>query len=200
MIGFPKLLLEQAKESATARGQLLSVYERYLHLLARLQIGRRLQGKVDPADVVQETFLEAHRQFPMFRGTTEAELTVWLRKILAGQIALTVRRYAGTKARDIHLERELVDDLNRSSAALDRGLVAATSTPSLKASRREQALLLADALDRIAENYREVIILRNLEGLSFADVASRTGRTEASVQKLYVRGLAALKSAMGDEQ
>jgi RNA polymerase sigma-70 factor (ECF subfamily) len=199
MVSFPKLLLEQAKESATARGQLLSLYERYLHLLARLQIGRRLQGKVDPADVVQETFLEAHRQFPQFRGTTEAELTVWLRRILAGQIALTIRRFAGTKARDIHLERELEDDLNRSSTALDRGLMASTSTPSLRASRREQALLLAEALGQIPENYREVIILRNLEQLSFADVASRMNRTEASVQKLYVRGLAALRDAMGDE-
>jgi len=78
--------------------------------------------------------------------------------------------------------------------------MASTSTPSLRASRREQALLLASALDKLAENYREVIILRNLEGLSFADVSERMGRTEASVQKLYVRGLAALKSAMGDEQ
>ena len=201
MVTFPTLLLEQAKGiSSGSCGELLSLYERYLQLLARLQIGRRIQGKVDPADVVQETFLEAHRQFPQFRGTTEAELTVWLRRILAGQIALTVRRFAGTKARAIHLERELEDDLNRSSAALDRGLMASTSTPSLRASRREQALLLADALGQIPENYREVIILRHLEQLSFADVAIRMARTEASVQKLYVRGLAALKSAMGDEQ
>src|SRR5215813_6179929 len=67
-----------------ALGQLLELYRGYLALLARLQIGRRLQGKVDAADLVQDTFLEAHRHFAQFRGTAEAELVEWLRQIMAG--------------------------------------------------------------------------------------------------------------------
>ena len=87
------LLLDQARSGdRAAAGQLLGHYETYLTLLARVQIGRRLQGKVDAGDIVQETFLEAHRQIRQFRGTTEAELLAWMRRILAGQIALLLRR------------------------------------------------------------------------------------------------------------
>jgi RNA polymerase sigma-70 factor (ECF subfamily) len=193
----PLVLIDEARGgNGVAMGSLLESYTRYLTLLARVQIGQRLQGKVDPADVVQETFLEAHRQFPQFRGTSEAEMTAWLRRILAGQLALLVRRYLGTKARDMNLERELGAQLDQSSAAIDRGLAASISTPSQRASRREQAVLLADALGRLPEDYREVIILRHLEGIAFAEVAGRMGRSVDSVQKLWVRALASLRSTM----
>ena len=79
----------------------------YLTLLARVEVGRRLQGKVDPADLVQETFLEAHRHFAAFRGTTEPELVAWLRQILAGVLANMVRHYFGTQARDVRLEQAI---------------------------------------------------------------------------------------------
>src|SRR5438874_12937067 len=103
------ILLDRARAGDDiATGQLLESYSKYLTLLARVQIGRRLQGKADPADLVQETFLEAHRQMKQFRGTSEGELLAWLRRILAGQTALLLRRYLGTKGRDVKLERELV--------------------------------------------------------------------------------------------
>src|SRR5262245_9458706 len=75
-----------------ALGQLLELYRNYLALLARYQIGRRLQGKVDASDLIQETFLEAYRDFPQFRGNTEAELVSWLRRILAFNLANLVGR------------------------------------------------------------------------------------------------------------
>lgn len=193
----PNALLHQARAgNETALGLLLESYSTYLTLLARVQIGRRLQGKVDPGDVVQETFLEAHRQMPQFRGTSEAELVAWLRKILAGQLALTLRRYLGTKGRDVNLERELGVELDQSSQVLDGGFLATHSTPSQHAARREQAVMLAAALDKLPPEYREVIILRHLESLPFADVARRMSRSEDSVQKLWVRALASLRRSM----
>src|SRR3954451_16070146 len=159
-------LLDQARGGkAVATGELLENYTSYFTLLARVQIGRRLQGKADPGDIVQETFLEAHRQMRNFRGTTEAELLAWLRRILAGQIALMLRRYLGTKGRDVKLERELAVQLDHSSQIMDGGFVASHSTPSQHASRREQAVLLAESLDKLPEDYREVIVLRHLESL-----------------------------------
>lgn len=192
-------LLEQARGgNEIAIGRLLGSYTKYLKLLARVQIGRRLQGKVDGSDIVQETFLEAHRQMPNFRGVTEAELIAWLRRILAGQIALNLRRYLGTKRRDVKLERELMVQLDESSQMLDGQFATASqSTPSQHASRREQAVLLAEALSQLSEDYREVIILRHLEGLTFPDVAGRMNRSEDSVQKLWVRSLAALRRSLG---
>jgi RNA polymerase sigma-70 factor (ECF subfamily) len=191
-------LLRQARSGDDAAwGRLLEAYGTYLLLLARVQVGRRLRGKVDPADIVQETFLDAHRQAPQFNGTTEAELVAWLRRILAGQLGMAFRRYLGAKARNINLEQDLDAELLQSSQAMDPGLFAALSTPSQQAVRREQALLLTDALDRLPEAYREVIILRHLEALPFAQVAQRMGRTEDSVQKLWLRALGSLRKAMG---
>jgi RNA polymerase sigma-70 factor (ECF subfamily) len=83
---------------------------------------------------------------------------------------------------------------------LDRGLVATYSTPSQHASRREQAVLLADKLAELPDDYREVIILRQLEGLGFKEVAVRMNRSEDSVQKLWVRALAKLRRSLGDTE
>src|SRR5579859_6409961 len=89
----PEQLLRLARqEQGPALGQLLEWYRRYLELLARVQIGRRLQGKVDAADLVQDTFLEAHRHFGRFQGTTEAEFVSWLRRMLATNLATLLRR------------------------------------------------------------------------------------------------------------
>lgn len=191
------LVLARAGESQ-ALGQLLELYRGYLALLARLQIGRRLQGKVDPADLVQETFLDAHRRFAQFQGTSEGELVSWLRHILAAHLAMLVRRYLGTQRRDVRLERDLVLELDESSRVLNHSLVAPQSTPSQQAARREQAVLLADALGRLPDDYRDVIILRHLEGLSFPEVARRMDRTLDSVKNLWARALGRLRRLLGD--
>jgi RNA polymerase sigma-70 factor (ECF subfamily) len=194
----PEELLSRARAGdGRALGQLLEAYRSYLALLARLQIGRRLQSKVDPLDVVQETFLEATRTFGQFRGTTEGELIGWLRQMLASHLALVVRRFLGTRRRDVRLERELAEDLDRSSRVLDQGLQASSSSPSQQVIRREQAVLLADALERLPEAYREVIILRHLEGLSFPEVARRMGRTVDSAKNLWPRALVRLRRLLG---
>ncbi len=193
----PEQLLSLARMGdGDALGRLLELYRGYLALLARLQIGRRLQGKVDPADLVQETFLEAHRHFPLFAGLTEAEFVHWLRQILAGRLAKVVRRYLGTRQRDARLERQLAVELDQSSRCLDRGLVAPQSSPSQQAARREQSVLLADALEQLPADYREVLLLRHLEELSFPDVARRMGRTTEAVKKLWARALARLRQTL----
>lgn len=192
-------LIRRARGGTTdALGQLLDRYGNYLGLLARVQVGRRLQGKIDPADLVQETFLEAHRHFPGFRGQSELEVAAWLRQIMAGVLGNLLRRYLGTQGRDIRLERELAGELDRSSQALDRGLADPGPTPSKLAVGRERAVLLADALGRLPDDYREAIVLRNLEELPFAAVAQRMNRTEDAVQKLWVRALAKLRTALDE--
>ena len=182
--------------NSAAVGKLLEGYSAYFILLTRVQIGAKLRGKVDPSDIVQETFLSAHRQFSQFRGQSERELLAWLRRILAGQLAMTFRQYLGTQGRDVRLEREIADQLDRSSASMDGGLAASGSSPSQTVSRREQAVLLAEALSRLPEDYREVIVLRHLEALSFADIAARMGRSGDSVEKLWVRALGQLRREM----
>jgi RNA polymerase sigma-70 factor (ECF subfamily) len=181
-------------------GDLLHLYANYLDLLARMAIGRRLQGKVDPADLVQETFLEAHRNFARFQGSDEPQFVSWLRQILAAKVANLVRHYFGTQGRDVRLEKELAAELNNSSQMLAKDLVASLTSPSQQAARREQAVLLADALKAIQPDYREVIVLRHLEGLTFPEIARRMDRTQDSVEKLWLRGLARLRQALGESQ
>jgi RNA polymerase sigma-70 factor (ECF subfamily) len=194
----PEQLLRRARAGdGVVLGQLLEIYRRYLTLLARVQIGNRIKGKVDAEDIVQETFLEAHQSFPRFRGTSETELVHWLRQILAANLADLFRRYLGTQARNVRLEREIEDAFEQSSVLLDRGLVAQQSSPSQQAARREQAVLLADALAELPQDYRDVLVLRHLEGLSFPEVARRMQRSQDSVEKLWMRGLARLRQVMG---
>jgi RNA polymerase sigma-70 factor (ECF subfamily) len=190
-------LLDQARAGdGQALGELLESHRAYLTLLARVQIGRRLQGKVDAADVVQDAFLGAYRDFARFRGTTENEFLGWLRQILAYVLANLVRHYRGTQRRDVRLERQLTIELDQSSQALDRGLMAAQSSPSQQAVRREQSVLLAEALAQLPEPWRDLLILRHLEGLTFPEVAQRLGRTLDSVKKQWPRALASLRRVM----
>jgi RNA polymerase sigma-70 factor (ECF subfamily) len=194
----PEQLLHLARAgSGPALGQLLELYGNYLTLLARLEIGGRLQGKVDAADLVQETFLQAHRNFVRFQGASEGELVSWLRRILASRLAKLLRHYYGTRRRDVRLERDLADHLEQSSRVLDQGLLTPSSSPSHRAARREQAVLLADTLRQLAPDYREVIILRQLEGLTFPEVARRMDRSVDSVKKLWIRGLGQLRRSLG---
>src|SRR5262249_19014665 len=151
----------------------------------------------DASDLVQETYLEAHRNFARFQGTSEGQFVRWLRQILATRMADLLRRYLGTQGRDVRLEREIEDAFDRSSVLLDRGLVAPQSSPSQQAARREQSVLLADALAQLPHDYREVIILRNLEALTFPEVAQRMGRSLDSVEKIWMRALARLRQQLG---
>ena len=190
----PEQLLQQAKAGdSPALGRLLELYRSYLMVLARVQIGRRLQGKVDAADMVQDTFLGAFRDFRQFRGSSEKEFLGWLRQILASLLANLVRHYHAAQCRDVRLEQQLGGELDQSSHAMGFALAANQSSPSHRAARREQSVLLADALSRLPEAWRDLLILRHLEGLTFPEVAQRLGRTLDSVKKLWPRALAGLR-------
>ena len=191
------LVLAKGGDGA-ALGRLLERYRNYVGLLVRLQIGRRLRTKVDIEDLLQEIWLEIHRKIGLFRGGSEREFLSWARRLIGSILANQVRHYIGTKSRDLRLERALADELDQSSRALDESLIATHSSPSQQAVRREQAVLLADALQGLPEDYREVIILRQLEGLSFPDVARRMGRTEDSVKNVWLRALARLRRMLED--
>ena len=141
-----ELLVRALHEGGEPLGELLETYRNYLRLLASLEIGTRLQVKLDASDLVQETMLAAHKDFAAFRGTSEPELVAWLREIMASALCGALRRYLGTKKRDIRLEQELQESLGRSSVLMGHRFVDPHSSPSQGAARREQAVLLADAL------------------------------------------------------
>jgi RNA polymerase sigma-70 factor (ECF subfamily) len=181
-------------------GHLLESYRSHLLLLARIEIGRQLQGKVDASDIVQETFLDAHRYFPGFRGTGEPQFVQWLRGILAGTLGNTLRRYLGTQARDVRLERSIRAEADHSSQGLSGVLIDSGASPSQHAIREEQTLRVAEALSGLPEDYQRVIVLRHVEGLTFPEIAERMERSLDSVQKLWLRGLTRLRERIAEKQ
>ncbi len=199
----PERLLAQARQgNAASLGALLELYRNYLHLLARTQIDLHLQGRASASDMVQEAFLDACRDFGRFRGGTEAELLAWLRQILVCNLGRLVQQQLLAQKRDARREvslQQLLQGLDRSSANFEAALAGSGSSPSAGAQRRERAALLADYLGQLPEDYREVIVLRNLEGLPFDEVARRLGRSPGAVRVLWVRALDRLRQRLQGE-
>ena len=188
----PEVLMARARGGdQDALGSLLEEYREYLRVLARSRVGRDLQVRLDPSDLVQETLLEAHRDFQEFLGETEAELAVWLRRILVRNLADQLKHHHSQK-RDFHRERPLAELVEQAHEAL----AAPLSTPSTHAVRREQAVLLAGVLAQLPEDYREVVTMRHVEGRSFEEVAAAMGRTSGAVRMLWMRALERLGALM----
>jgi RNA polymerase sigma-70 factor (ECF subfamily) len=191
--GCPEHLLERVRAGDdAARGLLLERYRNYLHLLARSLVGRVPEGPMDASDLVQETYLKAHRHLEGFRGTGEPELVEWLRLILVHNLANQVK-HDHRQARDLGRQVSLDVLLDRSNQFWSHACVEPLSSPSSLVSRREQAVLLADALARLRPEQREVVILRNFEQRPFAEIAAVTDRSVEASRKLWMRALKALQ-------
>ena len=143
----PENLIRTARQNGPAGvGVLMERYRTYLKLLVRPQIDPQLQTRVNPSDVVQDTFLEAFRDFGCFRGSTEAEFLAWLRTILVNNLSRLVERHLLAQKRDARREVSLDrmgTSVEQSSARLGALLQGNTSSPSVRVQRRERDALLA---------------------------------------------------------
>lgn len=128
----------------------LERFRAYLRLLARLHLDRRLQGKLDPSDLVQQTLLEAYRSAHKLTGRSDAEQATWLRQALAHQMAHAVRDL-GRDKRNVARERSLEQAFADSSARLEKWLAAEQSSPSDQAQRQELSLRLAGELEALPD-------------------------------------------------
>lgn len=194
------LLLQAKKGERQAIGQLLEHFRSYLKLIASHEIGSKLGAKLDASDVVQDTFLDAHRYFENFQGESVTQFTAWLRSVMAGVMANNMRRYLGTKARDIRLEKQLAADLDNSAAMLSELLVASVSSPSQNIMRDEQTVQLAKAMSNLSADYQSVLTLRHIEGLTFPQIATRLNRTVDSVEKLWLRAVVQLRKSFSPQE
>ncbi len=189
---FEQLLQAARHKEPEALDRLLDSYRQYLSLLARNRTGQALRRKAGASDLVQQTMLKAVEKFEQFRGSSEPELAAWLRKILANNLAQQVRRFK-TGARDLARDRSLEQMINHSSMALGNILAASGATPSVIASRRELAVVLADALSQLNDEQREVVMLRNIEQLDWHEIAGRMNRSNGAARMLWVRALQQLR-------
>ena len=173
----------------------LEPYRSYLRLLARINVGQRLKGKVDASDIVQQTLLKAHVARHEFQGADSTALTAWLRKILVRTISDAVRDLHRGK-RDAGLERSLEGGIEQSSCRLGEWLAAEQLSPSGQAMRGELFLQLFDALEELPEAQREAIVLKHCDDLTLDEVSRRLNRSPASVASLLRRGLKQLREQL----
>jgi RNA polymerase sigma-70 factor (ECF subfamily) len=196
-------ILANAKRGGTDQlGELLQLYRNYLTLLASTQINERLRRRVSPSDVVQEAMLAAARDFDKFRGESEREFLSWLRQVLIHTIHHAVEVHLKAQRRDVRREvsiEQVGAALDRSAVKLADELADRGPSPSAPMRQREAAVLLADQLAKLQPHYREVIVLRNLQGLSFEEVAAKMDRTPGAVRMLWLRAIEKFKQVYEPE-
>lgn len=184
-------------------GKLLDRYANYLKLLVETRLDRRLQPRLSASDVVQQAFCEAHRDLVNFRGSSPVEFVAWLRAIAGNNVLAAIEQNLQAEKRDIRREVSIggvAERLEESAAQLDKLLAANIATPSEDAVRNERELLLADALAELPPDYREVIVLRQVEGLPFEAIGQRMDRSSGAVRMLWLRALRSLREALTDVQ
>jgi RNA polymerase sigma-70 factor (ECF subfamily) len=193
-------LIRRAREGdGQSRDRLFDLCRSYLGLVARAQVESWLQARVDASDLVQQTMLEAHRDFDCFQGSTEGQWLAWLRRILGHNAADFVRRYRGAAKRQVFREIPLRGPGDSQSAFGAPEPAAPGATPSQEVLHRDDQLLVVAALADLPADYQEVILLRNLERLPFDEVARRMGRSRPAVQMLWMRAIRKLRETMGEE-
>jgi len=173
-------------------GKLLTHYRNYLTILATTQLDARLRRRISPSDLVQEAMLGAYRDFPKFRGSSERELLAWLRQILINCLHHAYEAHVQAGRRDIRREISLDDmkgAMDRSVLRLAHVLADTGPSPSAPVRERERAVAIADQLAKLKPDDRDVIVLRNLQGLSFEEIAARMERKPGAVRMLWLRAI-----------
>ena len=194
----PDLLAQARRGNQQQLGQLLQCYRSYLTVLAAAHLDERLRARVSPSDLVQEAMLGACCDFAQFRGCSEPELLAWLRQILINCLRHAYKMHLRARRRDLRREislDEMAQNLSGSMDRLAKVLADNGSTPSGSLKRQERALAIANLLAGLAPDYRDVIVLRNLEGLSFDEIAQRMGRKPGAVRMLWLRAVEKFRNA-----
>ncbi len=186
----------------SAKGELLDRFRPYLNVIAQRLLDDRLRGRMDFADVVQTTFLEATRDFDQFRGDSVESLLAWLRNILRNNVSTAHQHHLAAQKRSARKETLIRDssDSGVNSLGMAENLPSNTSSPSQRMMRDEAAVVLATCLDQIPETQRDAIRMRYLEGMALKEISDRMQKSEMAVAGLLKRGLRALREAMATRQ
>lgn len=191
-------LLALAKQGdGFALGQLCDAYGERVRRIVRLRMSPELRSQVDSMDLVQDTLLMAVRDLDDFTCHNDGDFLRWLLSVAENRIHDNVDRFHAQK-RDIRRQVSL-EKLIEHTTSLERhgGLPVATTTPSVVLARREDLDRLEQAMDRIKPEYRKVIMLAKIEGLSHKDIGARLGKSPAAVAMLLSRAIVALSNTFG---
>jgi RNA polymerase sigma-70 factor (ECF subfamily) len=189
------LVILAKKGDRTALDQLCQVYGERVHWIVRFRMGGEIRSKLDSMDVVQDAFVLALQDLEDFTYRDEGGFLRWMSKIVENRIRDNMKKLHADK-RNIHKEIPLRNGLpttKRSSVGTTGPMV--MTTPSVIISKREDLEKLEKAIDKLRPEYREAIILRKIEGLSYKEIGDRLGKSADAVGMLVSRAMVALISA-----
>jgi RNA polymerase sigma-70 factor (ECF subfamily) len=194
-------LLEQAQAGdEAAMAELFDRYRKRLRQMVRLRLDRRLQGRVDSSDVLQDAYLDARQKLPTYTAKGDLPFFLWLRLVVGQKLTDLHRHHLGTKkrdaARDVSIYRGPMPEAT--SFALAAQLMGKITTPSHAAIRAESKLQIQDALNAMDAIDREVLTLRHFEMLTNAETAQVLRLSQAAASNRYVRALKRMKQILED--
>ena len=178
----------------SALNQLCNVYGERVHWIVRLRMGRELRSKLESMDLVQDVMFSALRDLGDFAYKDEGDFLRWLSKIAENRLRDKIDKLHADK-RDIRKEVRLDNHGPTTGGRFFavRGPIDAT-TPSVIMSRKEDLDELAKAMDELKPEYKEVIVLTKIEGLSYKEISDKLGKSSEAVRKLVSRAMAVLTS------
>jgi RNA polymerase sigma-70 factor (ECF subfamily) len=179
-------------------GTLLTRHEERLRRMVAYRMDRRMQGRIDPQDVIQDAYLEASEHRAEFLRRPASSFFLWLRGIVGNKLLELHRHHLGTQMRDAGREVSLYrgNMPEASSAALAAQLLGHATRPSEAAIRAEVKVQLQEALNSMDPLDREVLVLRHFEQLSPAETAQVLGIKEKAAGMRYLRALKRLKDVL----
>jgi RNA polymerase sigma-70 factor, ECF subfamily len=192
--------LRRAADGDTAAwAKLLERHRARLRRMVALRLDRRLQGRVDASDVIQEAAIVAMRDLPNYLRKPELPFFLWLRVLVGQTISLQHRIHLGVRARDAGREIRIYDGPMpwATSAALAARLLGRDTRPSVAAARAERKLRLQETLDSLDPIDREVLVLRHFEELSAEETARALGIERSAAGQRYLRALKRLRNLIG---
>jgi RNA polymerase sigma-70 factor (ECF subfamily) len=189
-----------ARGEEEALTELFSCYRGRLRQMIRLRLDRRLQGRVDPSDVLQDAYIDMAEKLPEYVGRATIPFFVWLRMVVGERLLRIHRHHLGAAMRDANREISLHRGAfpEASSASLAAQLLGQITSASRAALRAETRLMLQEVLNAMDPIDREVIALRHFEELRNDEVAAALGLTKAAASKRYVRAMLRLKAAIAE--
>lgn len=193
-------ILEQVRQGdRSALGTLFQLHQYRLHRMVQARLDRRLRGRIEPSDVLQEAFIEVSDRLEKFLENENMPIFLWLRLIVAEKLITLHRKHLNTKMRDAKREVPLYGRPcpEASSIALAAHLTGGFDTPSQIVVKAERAQIVQNAVDSLSEIDREILSLRHIEQLTRTETAQVLGIEESSASKRYVRAMTRLKKALG---
>src|SRR5262245_2208853 len=192
-------LLRRAKAGdEAALGALFVRYRDRLRQMVRLRLDRRLSGRIDTSDVLQDAYLDVARRFPEYAAAPAVPFYIWLRALTGQRLVDLHRRHLGAEMRDAGREVSLYRGAlpTASSASLAQQLLAGLTSPTQAAIRAEMQLRLQEALNGMDPIDREVVVLRHFEELTNAEAADVLGIETSAASKRYIRAIRRLKAVL----